>query len=240
MSSSPVRGARDEHDPLPEPRVVDAERHRVAHEPGAVHDLLDLGRADPVAGGLDHLVVAPDEVEEALLVGPTRSPDQTAISGRLDPGVAAGRRLEALRGPLRVVPVAQRDERAAVDELALLARLAARAVGPDDEDLGVRDRLADRVRPAVDLGRVEVGRAERLRQAVHQVRLGLREDRAQLRRASPSACARPCWRSSAGCAVASGGHSCSASWIQSGGTHVSPVTWCLAHRLHDVARRAGS
>ena len=64
-----VGRAHDEHDALPEPRVLDAEGDRVAHEPGAVDDLLDLGRADPVAGGLDHLVVAPDEVEEALLVG---------------------------------------------------------------------------------------------------------------------------------------------------------------------------
>ena len=108
------------------------------------------------------------------------SPDQTASSVVCDAGVAARGGLEALRGLLRVVPVAHGDERAAVDELALLARLARRAVGAHDEDLGVRDRLADRVRPAVDLGRVQVGRAERLGQAVHQVGLGLREDRAQL------------------------------------------------------------
>ena len=65
-------------------------------------------------------------------------------------------------------------------ELALLAGLAARAVGAHDEDLGVRDRLADRVGPAVDLGGVEVGRAERLGEPVHQEGLGEGEDRAQL------------------------------------------------------------
>ena len=67
-----------------------------------------------------------------------------------------------------------------MDELALLAGVARRAVRADDEDLGVRDRLADRVGSAVDLGRVEVGRAERLGQAVHEVRPARREDRAQL------------------------------------------------------------
>ena len=177
----PVGGARDEHDPLPEARVLDAERDRVAHEPGAVDDLLDLRRADPVAGGLDHLVVAADEVQEALVVGLDDVARPDGELGALDARVAAGGRLEAHRGLLRVVPVAHRDEAAAVDELALLAGLAGRAVGTHDEDLGVRDRLADRVRTAVDLGRVQVGRAEGLGQAVHQVRLGLREDRAQLR-----------------------------------------------------------
>ena len=87
---------------------------------------------------------------------------------------------------------------------------------------------------------IEVRRPERLGQPVHQVRLGPREDRAQTGRASPSASGRRCWRSSAGLAVASAGQSWSASWIHSGGTHVSPVTRGAGAQSHDVAAEAGS
>ncbi len=60
-------------------------------------------------------------------------------------------------------------------ELSLLAGLADGAVRAEDEDLGVRDRLADGIRTTVDLGRVEVGRAERLGETVHEVGRRTRE-----------------------------------------------------------------
>ena len=48
--------------------ILDAEGDRIAHQPGVVGHLLDLGRAHPVPGGLDHFVLAADEVQEPLLV----------------------------------------------------------------------------------------------------------------------------------------------------------------------------
>ena len=98
---------------------------------------------------------------------------------RFAAGRAGRQRLVALGGLLAVVPVAHADERAAVHEFAGLVRRARRAVFAQDENFGVRDRLADRVGSAIDFGRRQVGRAERLGQAVHQVGLGFRQARAQ-------------------------------------------------------------
>ena len=80
---------------LAERRVVDAERHGVAHQAGGVGGLLDLGRADAVARRLDHLVGAADEVEEARpRRATTVSPDHTAISGVHSPPSRPGRGLK--------------------------------------------------------------------------------------------------------------------------------------------------
>ena len=68
-----------------------------------------------------------------------------------------------------------------MDELAGLVGAAMRAVGAQHQDLGVRNRLADRVGAAIDFGGRQEGRAERLGQAVHQEGLGLRQVGAQLR-----------------------------------------------------------
>ena len=184
------RRAHDERDGLADALVLDAEGDRVAHEAGVVHGLLDLGRADAVAGRLDHLVLAADEVEEALLVGDDDVARVHRHLRRAQRAVAARRGLEALRRALRVVPVAERHERAAVHELALLTGLAARAVLAHDEDLRTRDRLADRVGPAVDLRGIEVRGAERLGEAVHEERLrGREESRAAVERRARHAAA---------------------------------------------------
>ena len=65
-------------------------------------------------------------------------------------------------------------------ELARLARCAFGTVLAHDEHLGVRNRLADRRRPTIDLLGRQVGRSEGLGEAVHQVRLRARHAPAQL------------------------------------------------------------
>ena len=61
-----VGGRGDEDDPLAEALIGHADGDRVPDEAGRVGGLLDLGRADAVAGGLDH-VVAPTHIEEEAL-----------------------------------------------------------------------------------------------------------------------------------------------------------------------------
>ena len=109
----------------------------------------------------------------------TVSPENTAISGQHEAGLAPRQRLEALGRLLGIVPVAHPDQRAAMHELAGLVRRRRRAVLAQHQDLGVRDRLADRVRPAIDFLRRQVRRAERLGEPVHEVRLGPGQQAAQ-------------------------------------------------------------
>ena len=109
------------------------------------------------------------------------------------------RRGEALGGALRVVPIALRDQRPGVDQLALLARRGLAAVGADDHQLGEGDGGADAVGMLVDQRRIEAGRAEGFGEAVHQVQLRL----AGTARASGAPAARAdgrrCWSACAGC-----------------------------------------
>ena len=94
--------------------------------------VLDLGAVDVLAAGDDHVLLAVDDVDEALFVHPAQ------IAG-VEP--AAG---ERLRGRLGLVPVAGHQRRAAVDDLADLARRDVVHVVVDDPRLDVGDRLADR------------------------------------------------------------------------------------------------
>jgi len=57
-----------------------------------------------------------------------------------------------------------------MDQLARLVGGALGAVVAQHQHFGIRDRAADRIGPAIDLGRRQVGRAESLGQAVHQER----------------------------------------------------------------------
>src|SRR3712207_9069719 len=67
-----------------------------------------------------------------------------------------------------------RSRRTPVDQFSRLVGGALPAFLVYHQDLGVRDGLADAGRPALHLLRRQVGRAERLGEAVHQVDLGFR------------------------------------------------------------------
>ena len=119
-----------------------------------VEHLGDLVGADAVAERLDHAVVAAHEEEVALLVAANE------VAGEDDAlGVRRSRRPQRVRAEhaarrLGVVPVAERDRRPAVHELADLARRTRRQfVAVQHQDLGAGDRPADRVGLAVDTRR---------------------------------------------------------------------------------------
>ncbi len=208
----------------------DAERDRVAHQAGVVRDLLDLRRADPVAGRLDHLVAAADEEQESFLVAHhDRVPGKDGHLGCAPARIARpaiGRKRSAVR--VRRRSSSPSPPAATVDEFPVLAGVAGRSVRPHDQDLGVGDCLADRVRTAIDLRRVEIGRAEGLGEAVHQIGRALAETAPAACRVSPSAFALRCSRNSAVLRRPRAASSGSAIWIQNGGTPVIPVTLCFS------------
>ena len=106
-----VAGARhdDGGDGLDPARVGDAEHGRLGHRRVRVDDLLDLARGDVLAARLDHVLLAVDDVEVALVV------EDAEVAG-VQPAVAE--RLGRLGG---VVPVAEHRLRRAVHDLADLA-----------------------------------------------------------------------------------------------------------------------
>src|SRR5215211_5988006 len=164
----------DRHDEMAHLRVWHPEGARLVHEPRAYKEVLYLLRAQAVALGFDHGVLAADEVEETLLIAPDRVAgidySLHAKEFRGGQGVGAVR----LLGSLLVAPVAHRHRRAPVDQLARLLGGALPAFFVYYHDLRVRDGLADATRPALDLLRRQICGAERLRQPVHQVDPGAR------------------------------------------------------------------
>ena len=105
------RVARDHRDDaLPDPLVRHTDRHRLPHLAARGDRVLDLAGTDAVPRGLDHLIVAPDEAEQAVRA--------------LDHGVAGPH-----GGPARHGPHGWRDGSAALfapDRANSLARPAAR------------------------------------------------------------------------------------------------------------------
>ena len=99
VSAAPSRGAPAARWPGPAP---DAARRRPPLRPPArvaYTHFLDLGRADAVAGHLDHVVAAADEVQEAVVVArarcrPTTPPSRSAAAP--DPGRAPGLKRSAV------------------------------------------------------------------------------------------------------------------------------------------------
>src|ERR671916_858401 len=171
----------DGHDELAHLRVLHPEGARLVHEAAPYKEVLDLLGAQAVALGLDHGVVAPDEVEVSLLV----LADEVA---RIDHSLyvqklGRGQRVRAVRlvRSLLLAPVAHSHRRAPVDQLSHLAGGALPSLLVDHQDLGVRDGLADAPaglgRGAVYLLRRQVRGAERLGEAVHQVDPGTRQAR---------------------------------------------------------------
>src|SRR5918998_345826 len=171
----------DGHDDLAQLGVLHPEGARLVHDAASYQEVLDLLGAQAVALGLDHGVVAPDEVEVSLLI---RKDEVARIDHPLHvQKLGRGQRVRAVRlvRSLLLAPVAHCHRRAPVDQLSHLAGGALPSLLVDHQDLGVRDGLADAPaglgRGAVYLLRRQVRGAERLRQAVHQVDPGTRQAR---------------------------------------------------------------
>src|SRR5215210_8038424 len=160
----------DRHNLVPQVRVGYPEGARLPHHPRAYQDVLYLLGAHPVTLRLDHGVLAAEEVEKSLLVTPDEVP------GVDDPlPVEKLRRRHRVRtvrlgGSLLLAPVALRDGRSPVNQLAHLAG-GALPIVPDDQYLGVRHGITKTLGPAVEFVGRQVGRTERLRKPVHQVYL---------------------------------------------------------------------
>src|SRR3954452_18555579 len=114
--------------------VGDADDGRLADGGVTVEDVLDLARPDLVAGRVDLVLLAVDEIEPAVLV------HEADVAGLER---AAGQRVLGLLG---LLPVARHDLRPARHELADLARRQLLAVLADDLHDGVEHRHADRQR----------------------------------------------------------------------------------------------
>ncbi len=117
---------------------------RVAHE-----DLLDLDRVDVLAAGDDHVLLAVDERDVAVLV------DLAEVAG-VEPAAA-----ERLGRRLRQHPVPGEDVLAAHEQLADLAHGDVAVVGVDEARLDVQQRAADRAELVLDVLGVEHGHGRR-------------------------------------------------------------------------------
>ena len=150
---------------LPQPRVGNAQRDGLSHQPGRHGGVFHLLRTDPVAGALDHGVAPPDEIEQAIRLAPhpiTRPHRHAAIArGR-------GGRLVALGGSGRILPIALRHQRPAVDQLALLAIGGKGACIVHHQNFGMGNGLAHAGRVAVNQRGIKESAAEGLGQAVHR------------------------------------------------------------------------
>ena len=122
--------------------VRDPDRGRLAHPGDPVEDLLDLAWDDLLATGLEDIVAAADEVEEAVLVASEQVAGHEHALGL----VAAPPQLRP--GQLLLPPVAVHDMRAANHELAGFPRPQLVALGILDPGLRTRNRQAGRRRPA--------------------------------------------------------------------------------------------
>ena len=132
-----------------QPEDGDLAHRRVAHE-----DLLDLDRVDVLAAGDDHVLLAVDERDVAVVV------DLAEVAG-VEP--AAAERVGRRR---RQHPVAGEDVLAAHEQLADLADGDVAVVVVDEAGLDVQQRAADRAELLLDVVGVEHGhRRRRLGQA---------------------------------------------------------------------------
>src|SRR3954464_12781826 len=141
-------------DLLPHLLVGHRDHGGLGHGGVLVEDLLDLARVDVVAAADDHVLLAVDDEEVAVLV-------DAGHVARVEPAVAQ----DLLRGVV-AVPVALHEVVAADRDLADLALAHLVAVLVDDLHLDALDRRPDGARLALLVGVVE-GRDRRgLRQAV--------------------------------------------------------------------------
>ena len=239
-SAAPRRRRRDDDDRLAERRVRDAERGALRRPAACAYsDFLDLGRADAVARGLDHLVAPADEVEEAFLVHAHGVAREHGDLGQHQPGLAArAAGLDSARrsSPDRSSSPCRPARRGAPARRARRARTACRPrAAPGSRRSGSpcrSSRGGDRPPPAA----------------------GRSSGTPRSGRTSGTACARgSCARSASSVSqrhAAAGvgevaqvvgrspsGQSSCDSWIHSGGTAVRPVTRSLDERVEHVARQ---
>ena len=143
------------------------------------HGVRDLARrvqhaqnlvgADAVSHGLDDAIPPPNEIEESVVV-----PAYQVSREDHTLGVGGARRSQRIgaehpRSELRLVPVSQRDSRAAVHQLANLPGRRRRPVLQQHVDLAAGDGAAHRLGPPVELFGREIGATQRFGQSVHQV-----------------------------------------------------------------------
>src|SRR5262249_44887187 len=135
-------------------RVGDAEDGGLA-DPGMLEEAaLDLGREDVLPPALDHLLHAPGDVEEALVV------ERTEGAG-VHPAAA-----QRARGRPGYGPVAEHVELAATDDLARRPGRDGAIVAVDDTHVDVQRRAADGRRLAEAGGGTQRRDGARLRLAV--------------------------------------------------------------------------
>ena len=163
-------------DCLSQPLIGNAQRHGFRYQPRGQRGVLYLLRGNAVARALDHRIAATGEIEQAVGIAhhPVTGPDRhAAMTGR------RRSRPEPFRSALRILPIALRHQRAAMDQFAFLPRRGDGAIVPDHQHFGEGNRLAHRSRVRVHQCRVEERGAECLGQAIHREQPRLREDRAQ-------------------------------------------------------------
>src|ERR1700674_3152286 len=100
--------------------MVDSKRGDFADEFRSIKHFFDFRGTHPIAGSLDHLVLASDKVEESILVHAYRVARKDGHLGHdhswLAPTDTDGQRLVALGGLLSVVPVPHAHQGASVYE----------------------------------------------------------------------------------------------------------------------------
>jgi hypothetical protein len=125
--------------------VGDAEDGDFAHRRMAHGDFFDVARVDLDAAAVDHVLLAVDQVEVALVVGIAEvAGEQPAVADRL-------------LGEVGAAVVAEHQRRSAADDLADFARGGVAAVIADDAHLVEIRRRADRTGLAQRLRLVENG-----------------------------------------------------------------------------------
>lgn len=160
-------------DGLPELRMRNAKSRALAHRAARVEYFFDFRRADSIARSLDHFVAPADEIEVALFIPPGRVPRKDGDLRQNEPRFAAiGQGWEwpeTLARARRVIPIAEGDQGAALNQLSGFVGRAFGAILPEDEDLGVRDRPANGVGASIDFLGGEVGGAKGFGQTIHQI-----------------------------------------------------------------------
>src|SRR5215211_4442893 len=168
----------DSHDEMAHLRIWHPESARLVHEPRAYQEVLHLLGAQAVALALDHCVLATLQVKIAFLISPRQVPGIDYPLHVQEFGGSQGVGAVRLPRSLLVAPVTHCYCRATVDQFADFTWGALPALFVDHEDFGIGYSLADTPallrRGAPDLFRRQVGGAERLGEAVHQVDPGAR------------------------------------------------------------------